>query len=65
MSTSTNKSGGIGFFGLLAILFIGLKLTGHINWSWWVVLMPLYGPITLAIVIIVIVALIETIADDR
>ena len=26
-------AGGIGFFGLLAILFIGLKLVGVINWS--------------------------------
>lgn len=32
------------FFGLLAILFIGLKLTGYIDWSWWWVLAPLWGP---------------------
>ena len=25
---------------LLTILFIGLKLTGHIDWSWWVVVLP-------------------------
>jgi hypothetical protein len=25
---------GIGFTGLLAILFIGLKLTGYVNWGW-------------------------------
>ena len=41
---------GIGFFGLLTILFIALKLTGYINWSWWFVLLPLYGPITLLLV---------------
>lgn len=41
--TQTN-SGGIGFCGLLTILFIGLKLAGYINWSWWLVLMPLYLP---------------------
>jgi ABC-type polysaccharide/polyol phosphate export permease len=35
-------NGGIGFAGLLGILFIALKLTGVINWSWWYVLMPLY-----------------------
>lgn len=28
----------------LALLFIGLKLTGHIDWSWWWVLAPLWGP---------------------
>lgn len=32
----------IGFLTLLGLLFIGLKLTGYISWSWWFVLMPLY-----------------------
>lgn len=35
--------GPVGFFGWLGLLFIGLKLTGYINWSWWLVLLPLYG----------------------
>ena len=26
----------------LGVLFIGLKLTNIINWSWWLVLLPLY-----------------------
>jgi hypothetical protein len=34
--------GGIGFVGLLTVLFIGLKLTGHIDWGWWWVLSPLW-----------------------
>lgn len=33
---------GIGIFGLLGVLFVGLKLSGHIDWSWWFVLMPFY-----------------------
>ena len=37
-----NNTGGIGFAGLLAILFIGLKLTGYIAWSWWWVFSPLW-----------------------
>lgn len=32
----------IGFPGLLALLFIALKLTGHITWSWLWVLSPLW-----------------------
>ena len=36
--------GGI-FLPLLAILFIGLKLSGHIAWSWWWVLAPLWIPV--------------------
>lgn len=35
----------IGFLGLLAILFIGLKLTGYVAWSWLWVLAPIWiGP---------------------
>lgn len=32
----------IGFLGLLALVFITLKLCGVIAWSWWLVLLPLY-----------------------
>ncbi len=41
-SKSASTGGGIGFCGLLTILFIGLKLTGHIAWSWVWVLSPLW-----------------------
>lgn len=34
-----------GFLNLLCILFIGLKLGGVINWSWWWVLAPLWAPV--------------------
>lgn len=33
----------IGFFGLLAIVFVTLKLIGVIDWSWVWVLAPLWG----------------------
>lgn len=41
MSSDNNYSGGIGFFGLLTIAFIVLKLTHVIAWSWWWVLAPM------------------------
>lgn len=44
MSKEVN-SGGVSFFGLLAIVFITLKLTNVIAWSWWWVLLPLWGPV--------------------
>lgn len=43
-------SGGIGFLGLLTIAFIVLKLTDVIGWSWWWVLLPLWGPVALVLV---------------
>jgi hypothetical protein len=49
MSDSSSSSGGIGFAGLLAILFIGLKLGGVIAWSWLWVLSPLWIPLGLAL----------------
>jgi hypothetical protein len=51
-SSSSSSSSGIGFFGLLGIVFIVLKLTHYIDWSWWLVLLPLYGGALLWIIII-------------
>jgi predicted tellurium resistance membrane protein TerC len=41
-TNNTNNSAGGGFVGLLTLLFIALKLTGYITWSWWWVLSPLW-----------------------
>jgi hypothetical protein len=57
MSSSNSSSSGIGFSGLLTILFIGLKLTGYIDWSWWWVLSPLWIGLIVAIIIIILVVL--------
>ena len=43
--TSSSSSGGIGFFGLLQLVFIVLKLCGIIHWSWIWVFMPTLLPI--------------------
>jgi len=58
-NSSNPNSGGIGFVGLLTILFIGLKLTGHIAWSWWWVLSPvwIYAAITTGILVAVLLFL--------
>ena len=50
-----NSSGGIGFFGLLTIVFIILKLCGVITWSWLWVLSPLIFTIALTLIAMVIV----------
>ncbi len=42
---------GVNFFELLGLLFIGLKLMGVIDWSWWYVTMPLYLPLIIILVI--------------
>lgn len=52
-NTTTSSSAGISFFGMLAIVFIALKLMGHITWSWWWVLSPLWLPTVSALGIMV------------
>ena len=49
---------GPNFFGLLTIVFITLKLTGYITWSWWWVLSPLWIGFVAAITIFLIIAII-------
>lgn len=46
---------GISFSGLLTILFIGLKLTGIINWSWLWVLSPAWICTALWLIVIAII----------
>ena len=38
------NSGGVGITGLLGVVFIALKLTGSIKWSWWWVTAPFWIP---------------------
>lgn len=42
---------------LLTVLFVGLKLTGHIAWSWWWVLSPMWIPGAAVIVFLLVLAL--------
>ena len=53
-SNDSNRSGGVGFLGMLGILFIGLKLAGFIDWPWVWVLSPLWGWLALIFVCVVI-----------
>ena len=53
---TTTKSGGVSFAGLLFLLFLGLKLTNQIDWSWWWVLSPIWISILLVVVIIIVSA---------
>lgn len=49
---NNSSSGGIGFTGLLTIVFIILKLCKVISWSWWWVLSPLWISLIISVVII-------------
>ncbi len=55
-----NYTGGIGFCGALTILFVALKLTDVITWSWFWVLSPLWISILVVIFILLIVLAVVT-----
>ena len=58
MSQSNNQGGGIGFVGLLTIVFIVLKLTGVINWSWWWVLSPAIAAAAFVISVLIVISIV-------
>lgn len=45
---------GIGFWGLLQLVLITLKLCNVIDWSWWVVFFPLWVSLGISILIIIV-----------
>jgi len=57
-----NGSSGISFLGLLAILFIALKLTGYITWSWIWVLSPLWIGLALVLGALILFGLFALVA---
>jgi hypothetical protein len=52
VQVNNTQSGGIGFVGLLTIVFIVLKLTGVIAWSWVWVLSPIWIAIGVMLLIL-------------
>lgn len=42
------------FFTILFFIFLIAKLFGYIQWSWWWVTAPLWGPLTIGILLLVL-----------
>jgi len=53
----------IGFCGLLTLIFITLKLTGYISWSWGFVVAPLWGPPVFILAILAVLICLSLISD--
>ena len=58
-NNNNNNRGGIGFCGLLTIVFIVLKLCGVIAWPWGWVLSPIWIPFALTMLIGLIITIIN------
>lgn len=51
-NNDSSSSSGIGYLGLLELIFITLKLLGKIDWSWWWVLSPTWIPLLILLIVI-------------
>jgi hypothetical protein len=56
---NNNASGGIGFTGLLQLLFIAFKLLKVINWPWIWILAPLWIAAGLVVLIVIIFLIVQ------
>lgn len=54
---NNKSSGGVGFCGVLTIVFVVLKLVGVINWSWVWVLSPIWIDVLLLLVCLGIISI--------
>ncbi len=59
MSSSSSASGGIGFCGLLTVVFVVFKLLNKITWSWWWVFCPIWIGAVITAGILLIVGIVE------
>lgn len=41
----------LGLFGVMGVVNVVLKLCGVISWPWWLVLAPIWVPITLLLLV--------------
>ena len=66
MTTDNSSSSGsrIGVFGLMGVMFVGMRIAGVINWPWVWVLAPFWGPLALVVVLAMIVAVIVAIKGE-
>lgn len=63
MAETKVKVQGVSGMFLLFLVFLVLKLTNVINWSWWIVTLPLWGGAALGIGLFLLVLIIAGIAS--
>jgi hypothetical protein len=65
MSDKKNTSNGLGLGMILFLIFMTLKLTGDIDWSWWWVTSPLWIPVLLVLVVFAVLRIAYYIGNKR
>ena len=64
-NTNTQASVSFPILGILGVAFVILKLTGVIAWSWWLVLLPFWGPWALLLVLFLIAGVVMAATGGR
>ncbi len=62
MTTQTPQQSSV---GIVFVVFLVLKLTGTIDWSWWWVTAPLWGPLALVLIVISMIGISLMIKADK
>ena len=65
MSQASSATGGVSIIGLLGVVFITLKLTGYIDWSWWWVTAPFWGTWAFIAVVVLVALIIAQLSQRR
>lgn len=65
MPETQASSGGIGLLGVLLVVFVVLKLTGLITWSWVWVLAPFWLPLVSLLILVLVLAIFVSITGGK
>lgn len=57
MKATENTRTSFPLLGILGLIFVTLKLTGHITWSWWWVLAPFWAPLAFVLALLAFIGL--------
>jgi len=57
-NNNSSSSSSVSILGLLGVAFVVLKLCGVINWSWWWVTLPFWGPLAILAAILLVAGVI-------
>ena len=64
---SSKSTASFPIFGILGLIFVTLKLAGIgtvATWSWWLVTLPFYGPVVVALGLVLVAAIFAGIAKQ-
>jgi hypothetical protein len=58
MANTSNSSNGLGLGTVLFLIFMVLKLTNYIDWSWWWVTAPLWIPLLIILGVLAVIGIV-------